>query len=334
MPELPALAEVHFLRPAWLLVLVPALALVPLVRWREDPRRPWKGVIAPHLLDHLVVGREGRARFRPVHLTALVLALSSLGAAGPTWEREPTPFTEDRAPLVVVLDVSMSMNAIDVKPTRLERAKQKVRDLLALRSGSRTALVAFSGTAHVVMPLTDDAAALETYLVALDTTVLPVRGKAPARALGVAARLLEREEAAGSILLVTDGIPEDDRSAFVEHAGSSRHSLLVLALGTSEGGPVRIEEGRYATDPSGNRLVARLDREGLTGLADETGAFVATATVDDRDVGRIQRRVQQHLEEVREAEASGRWKDMGWYLLFPVVALQALWFRRGWTVRW
>ena len=161
---LPSLAEFHFLRPQWLWLAVPAALVVWLFHRREDPERPWRGLVAPHLLPHLLVGGGGRFALRPVHGVAAFLLLCTLAVAGPTWQREPPPFVQDKAPLVVALDLSRTMDAIDVQPSRLERGKQKIRDLVGLREGARTALVAYAGSAHLVLPLTEDRRILETYL--------------------------------------------------------------------------------------------------------------------------------------------------------------------------
>ena len=274
------------------------------------------------------------AWFRPVHLACGSLVLGALALAGPTWEREVTPFTQDAAPLVIAIDVSRSMNAIDVEPTRLERAKQKARDLLRGRGGARTALVAYAGTAHMVLPPTDDTDILETYLMALETDLMPVEGDDPAAALAVAERMLAREETPGSILFLTDGVPQEQIAAFSAHTSAGLDPLLVLGVGTSEGGPVKIGDGRFETGPGGARAIAKLDKAGLERLAREADAFVATITLDDRDVRQVQRRVEAHLVAAREEDETARWRDFGYDLVFPIAMLHALWFRRGWTVRW
>lgn len=333
MPDLGTLADLHFLRLQWLWGLLPAAVVYLLVRRRDDPTLRWRGLIDPHLLEALRIEPKGRTFPRPAGLAFAALVLGCLGAAGPTWQREPSPFTEDKAPLVVALDLSESMLAIDVPPTRLERAREKIRDLLARREGARTGLVAYAGTAHLVMPPTDDAAALETYLAALDPDVMPKPGKAAAAALARAQELLARDETPGSILFLTDGIPAAEQGAFHAAAAGRHDSLLVLGMGTSEGGPIRRGQG-FATDAAGRRVVARLDRDGLEALARDAGVFVATATQDARDVDRLQARIQSHLHAVVAADPKARWKDAGYWLTIPVALLGALWFRRGWTVRW
>jgi len=181
--DLGQFSDFHFIRPLWLLMLLPVPLLYGLFRRSRSPLQQWQKIIAPHLLKHLTMGAEQKKRVRPVNLLFPALILSALALAGPTWQREAMPFTEDEAPLVIALDLSVEMNAVDVQPTRLERAKQKVRDLLAERSGSRTALLAYAGSAHMILPLTDDARILEIYLSSLASDIMPDQGKASAPAL-------------------------------------------------------------------------------------------------------------------------------------------------------
>jgi Ca-activated chloride channel family protein len=329
---LPSPAEFHFLRPQWLWLAVPAALVVWLFHSREDPERPWRGLVAPHLLPHLLVGRAGRFAIRPVHAVAAFLLLCTLAVAGPTWQREPPPFVQDKAPLVVALDLSRTMDAIDVSPSRLERGKQKIRDLVGLREGAPTALVAYAGSAHLVLPLTEDRRILETYLEALGTNLMPKPGKDVASALAVGEELLAKEPVAGTILFVTDGIAKERVPAFVAQKAKSRTQIVVLGVGTSEGGLVR--DGKGFLTEGGRRVVAKLDREGLEAMAREAGAFVATATLDDSDVARIQRGIQTHMEAAVQNDPAARYRDFGWYLTPALALLGALWFRRGFSLRW
>ena len=328
------LSNFHFLRPQWLWALVPTLACYVVLSRRLDPKRQWGRLIAPHLLAHLEVDAAERFRVRPLHLTTIAMLLGTLAVAGPTWSREISPFAEDTAPLVIVLDLSLSMNAVDVQPTRLERAKQKVRDLLELRPGARTALIAYSGSAHTVLPLSDDPTMFEAFLDGLDTEVMPRPGDEAGEALVLAEAILSRDSVPGSILFLTDGIGVEHTAEFVRHEEESTDDVMVLAFGTSEGAPIRIGRNQFATDPQGVRIVAALDLEGLEALIDEAGVFVAGSTVDAADVDRLQSRVQSHLSIVQQEDPTARWKDNGYYLVFPVLLLALLWFRKGWTVRW
>lgn len=325
------IGDFHFLRPEWLLALLPAALLLWIVSRRDDVRARWRGTIAPHLLDHLVVERRGRRRFRPVHLTVALIALGAVALAGPTWERERPPFVEDKAPLAIAIDLSRTMDAIDIAPTRLERAKLKVRDLLALRPGARTAVFAYAGSAHMVLPLTDDASLVQTYVDSLATGIMPVPGKDTAKALAAVEAGLAREDTPGTILFLADGIEPAAFEALKSH--TAKNEIMALGIGTPEGGPVKTGKDSFLADATGRRVFSRLDGEGLRRLGSEAGVRVATVTPDDSDVQWIERRMQTHLQQ-KQAEAEARWKDLGWWLTIPIALLGALWFRRGWTIRW
>lgn len=335
MPDVLAsvVGDFRFLRPWLLLGVLVGVVMYLLARARESHARRWAGLIDPHLLDHLLVSSSAQARFRPAHAAALMVALGSIAVAGPTWEREQTPFTEDLSPLVIAMDLSPSMDAIDVAPTRLERSKQKVLDLLDLRMNARTGLLVYSGSAHVVLPFTDDPSVLATYVADLRTDIMPAPGDDASAALTVAEGMLTRDTVPGTILFVTDGIGAEHAARFLSHQASSRDQILVLAVGTRDGGPIGTGENRFLTDGTGARVIARLDVEGLSALRDG-GIDVASASVDDEDVRRIQRRTQSHLAATRARDGGTRWKDEGWWMALPIALLALVMLRRGWTVQW
>jgi len=148
-------------------LLVPAILLPVFWFRRNSVRARWRNIIDPLLLEHLIVGDTVRRRIQPIHTLALLIVVGAIAVGGPTWQHERPPFNQDKAPLVIVLELAHSMDATDVAPTRLERAKQKVLDLAAARKGARTGLVVFASTAHLVVPATEDPAMLELYLPAL-----------------------------------------------------------------------------------------------------------------------------------------------------------------------
>lgn len=203
------IADFHFLRPWWLLAVLAAALLVWQLARQSDMRARWRNLIAPNLLDHLLIERGRTGGLRPVHLIAGILALSGIAAAGPTWERERPPFVEDTAPLAIAIDLGQTMNATDISPSRLERAKLKVQDILTRRQGARTALFAYAGSAHMVLPLTDDARLVATYLAALSPALMPIEGKDTAKALEVVETALADEAVPGTILFMTDGVERD-----------------------------------------------------------------------------------------------------------------------------
>lgn len=323
----------HFIRPLWLLLL----PLGPLLLWlwqrRNDPLQRWKGMIAPHLLAHLVVGDSEHWRPRPIHLVCAVIVIGSIACAGPTWELESPPFAEDRAPMMVAVDLSSAMNAMDVSPTRLERTKQKVQDLMALRAGGRTGLIVYTNTAHMVLPPTDDAALMEMFLSALSTDLLPGKGMNAGAALALADRLLAAESDPGTIVFFTSGFDDAQIPAFVAHHQHSRQQVLMLAVGTTAGGALRTPDGGVQTGPDGSPLRAKLDDVALQRLASQAHIPLASITTGDQDMQWVQREAVHHLQIVND-KSSVHWKEYGYFLCYPLVLIALFWFRRGWMVRW
>jgi Ca-activated chloride channel family protein len=322
------IADFHFLRPWWLLALLVPPAIIWMASRSGDIRNRWKGLIAPHLLDSLVVEPNQGRRGLPAFVLAALMTFAVLGAAGPTWKREAPPFVSDTASLVVAVDLSPTMDAIDISPSRIERAKLKIRDILATRNGARTAVVAYSGTAHLVVPLTDDIELIETYTDALATGIMPRPGKDTGIALKLADGLLERDGTAGTIVLLTDGI----EPAATAVANELKSAIVVLGIGTAEGGIVKQANGEFLSGAGGVRVNTRLDVDALKQFGHDTGAPVATITDDDTDVRWVAQRIRTNFAQ-QSASEGDRWHDLGWWLIGPAALLFGFTFRSGWVVR-
>ena len=133
----------HFMRPEWLLLLLPFTWIIYVLVKKEQVQLQWQEIIAPHILKHLSIGQSEHHWFHPTSLSAISITVIIVMLAGPTWTRQTTPLSQDQSSLVIILDASESMDQSDIQPSRLERSKQKIQDLLELRKGSNTALIAF-----------------------------------------------------------------------------------------------------------------------------------------------------------------------------------------------
>ena len=294
----------HFLRPAWLLLLVPILLLW--WHFRRDRRSDAEasGQIAPHLARALAVGDRNRRHFTPVDLIALLLTLLTLGTAGPSWTRLPDPLMAKTTPLVVVLKVSDSMMEKDVPPERLARAKQKVLDLLETRDGAPTALVAYAGSAHRVVPLTEDQALLRPYLEGLNPEVMPVPGDNAAAALKLAEEILAKGETPGGILFLLDSLSDRDASALSQRTDNNGLGFLLVAPGNDNGGAVsRVRDSK-----------------------------VERVTPDKSDLRALNRYFDSAFRQALVSDKNLQWEDRGWWLAWPAALLALLWFRRGWAM--
>lgn len=294
----------HFLRPGWLLLILLIVVVWLYVRRRAThSAKPVEG-IAPHLHRALTVGGGYRRHILPIDGMALGLVFAALGAAGPTWSRVPDPFVAQTAPLVIALKVTPSMMDQDLAPTRLERAQQKIRDFLELRAGGRTALIAYAGSAHSVVPMTVDPGVVEPYLQGLSPEVMPRDGANAGAAVELAGNILTKENAPGGILFFADSIDTAEITTLDNIEGASLAVLAMLPEGTND--------------------------RGMDGLS----IPVVRVTSDDDDVRTLERWLNAAYTRAMTEEGNQPWQDRGWLFGWPAALLALLWFRRGWTMRW
>jgi len=332
-----AIAQFHWLRPWWLAALLPGIALALLLARRSGNNSNWQGVIAPELLPYLVEQGASTQRQR-LHWWLLAPWLCAcLALAGPSWNKIPLPIHKQQTPLVILLDLSPSMLAEDVKPNRLTRARLKLTDLLHARQEGTTALVAYAGDAHVVTPLTDDTATIVSLLPALNPTVMPVTGNQPLQALEKGIALIQKSGFAnGHILLVSDGLPGADLPQMdAQLKGVSGIKVSVLALGTTDGAPIPAtaagSKGGFVKDRQGNIVLAQLREKPLRALAQNNGGLYRKLSTDDKDFEAL-----NQLFDSADSEQSQQllrtfdtWHDSGFWLILPLLPFLLLAFRRN-----
>jgi len=335
--------EFHFLRPWWLLAL-------PLGAWlgwqltRSGGRSGrWRGIVDRALQPYVLAGIAASLGERRTILLAAASAwvLTTLALAGPTWERQPVPALRSDEALVVVLDLSRSMDAADVAPSRLARAKLKLLDLLERRDNGQTGLVVFSAHAFTVSPLTSDTRNIASMVAALSTNIMPSRGSYPEAGLRKGAQLLRQVGVQrGELLLITDAETNTVAEDVAAELNAEGYAVNVLAVGTADGAPIALEGGGFLTDRDERVVVPQLDRDGLRRLALLGGGRFATLTPDDADLEMIVGNAPDEAgNAIRGDDADERfetdlWQDEGLWLTFLLLPLVALSFRRGWIVGW
>ncbi len=333
------MTEFVFVRPWWLAAIPPGLALVWWLRRRWNRSGSWEAIIEPALLPHLLVGAGTPRREWPWAVMAVAVVVAGLALAGPAFERLEQPVFRTLAARVIVLDVSRSMDARDLTPSRLERARHKVADLLRRnRNGrtGRTGLVVFAGDAFLVAPLTRDAETLVHLLSAIDTSVVPVPGSRPDLGLALARERLETGKAtAGEVILVTDGVQGPRTRDTAEALAGRGIRVSVLAVGTEEGAPVPLAEGGFLKGPHGAIVVPRLDAAALRAVAAAGKGRFSTVTADDADIdwllgSRMDDPWRRSLED--GDRTTDAWRDEGPWLVLVLLPLAALAFRRGWLL--
>lgn len=323
----------HFLRPLWLLLIIPAVLLPMLWYRRHDLARALAGVIAPHLLNHLLITPAERPRLRPIHAFTAMLMLGAIAAAGPTWQQDRPDFLENRAPLLLAVDLSPSMDADDIAPSRLGAVKLKLHELIQRRAGARTGLIAYAGTAHLVMPPTEDPGLLDTFVQALDTGLITEAGKDVLGVIDQARRLLG-PDTPGTLLLLTDGADARQLAQIKARLNDSDLQVLVLASGARDGGLVRGPDGQPRTDANGRPVLGKFDAEGLEQLAKATDAPLGSLSLNDDDLEWVELHAQRHFEASSADAEQVHWKDAGYWLCWPLLLLALLALRKGWRIHW
>jgi len=319
----------HFLRPwmLWLLLFIFWLAYQG--RKKSGGLSAWQKVVAPELLAYLKVGQSSAASLTLWWLTTVAAVLMVIAMAGPVWNKFPQPVYADQSALVVALDLSKSMDAADIKPNRLTRAKQKLTDLLHMREQGQLALLVFAGSAFVVTPLTDDNDTILSQLQGLTTDIMPVQGGNLDAGLSKALELLQQASVRhGQVLLLTDS--DDYSKAMVQKVIKAGHSVSVVGVGTADGAPIAKARGGVVTDRQGNIVIAKLNEDKLRKLALLGQGFYHRLSVGDSDItGLLGSSVQNMWQNQQQSTTHDTWQEEGYWLLLLVMALLLPLFRRG-----
>ena len=324
----------HFLRPLWLLALIPVLLFF-FAMWRVNSVvTAWDKAIDKNLLPYLLDRSKNASQRTPLILLFAAWALSIFALAGPVWEQLPQPVQKKEDALVIVFDLSLSMFAPDHSPNRLDLAKRKLRDILALREEGQTALIVYAGDAHTVTPLTDDVVTIEALVPSLSPNIMPLFGSKPVEAIELAIGLLDGADASrGKVLLMTDGISGFDEELLItEQFAGNDYELLIMGIGTEEGAPIRTNDGEFLTDEAGALIIPTLNKNVLQSLANRVSGRYHDIQLADSDLAYLLSDFElldgEQMSDVEEE--FDIWYELGPWLLLVVLPIAALSFRRGW----
>jgi len=314
----------HFLRPYWLLAFIVIYYIIRAFSLRDDSLAQWRGLMSDEVLSHLTVFGNNNNWLSPQKMSLILAVPLCIVLMGPTWQQQPSPFSENNAPLIIALDVSKTMEQGDVQPSRLLRAKQKIIELLELRGDSKTALIAFAGSAHIVMPITNDREMIRHFLDALSENIMPVSGKLPETILPLADGLLTSSTVPGTLLLIGDGATSNTVIAFKDFFTTQSAQLIVWGFGKSA------QAGGSADKLSSDVIPMQLEQ--LKALGDESSGRLVLMSNDNNDVKRLDNYIKHNLVIVDDN--SRPWHDSGYSFVFLVALIFLFWFRKGWTLQW
>lgn len=295
----------HFLRPEYLLLLLPAWVLVWWLLTQQSDEKKWKDIIEPRLLKHLLVKPEQNHSkiAAPSHL-GLVLTLLILAVSGPSWKLKDSPFTQNDTKIAFLMSVKESMLTNDIQPNRLERATIKIEDLLQKRSDTKSALIAYSGTAHLVLQLTKDHTIIKTFAQALDPKIMPLEGDNIQDALLLAKKQLNAKGA--TIIVLTDSVAPSSVNLALKEGFDEEMNVIFWQIASNE-------------------LSNASDFKSATSLL--KGHYV-TYTRDDSDVESVSSLIDKNFKNAAQDDKS-KYEDGGYTLVPVIFLLLLLWARQG-----
>lgn len=323
---IPALDELHWLRPGWLWLLV---ALPVLAWWWQRRRRRgsvWQQAVDPHLLPHLLEARTAASGLAAAVVAATAFVLGVLALAGPSVRETRQPLWIQQAPLVVAVDLSSASRAADMAPSRIARARAKIASLLAARPDGQVGLVAWAGEAFTVAPLTPDTANVALFLDALDPEVMPVDGQRADRAIAWSVRLLAQAGFQHGTVLVLADSATPLAVAEAAKAQARGYTVSVLGMGSTAGAPYRNGDGLISTARRDDASLQRMAAAGggrYAPMSEDPGDLAALALVGQ---GSAANGAAEGIEAGTTVTAR---QDAGYWLLLPLMGLALFAFRRG-----
>jgi len=329
------LQNFHFIRANWLWALLPLILGIWLWRHKKAYSQSWQSVCDKNLLPFILGDSQGKNGILKTLLFMFTGVLSILAIAGPTWTKLPQPVFRQQSALVIVLDLSRSMDAADIKPSRLTRARHKIIDILEKRTEGQVALLVFAEEAFTVSPLTEDSKTIMSMVNSLSTDLMPSQGSNVNRAIQKAEKMFKQAGVnKGDILLITDGLANN---ISVEDGipKQSSYRLSVLGIGTEDGAPIPVKNGSFLKDSVGAIIIPKLKEQKLRQLADLGGGRYSRLTVDDSDLNYLVPDIDSAMNFVdlkSEDELklnTDIWQEEGPWILLLIIPVVAFAFRRG-----
>ncbi|MCD9510813.1 VWA domain-containing protein [Photobacterium phosphoreum] len=320
------MADFTFMHPLWFAALIPLIIVLPWLKGKAQH----SGLIAPHLAQKLGLTQQQPKRW-PLGLLTLGWLIAVIAMAGPSWQKVKLPAYNLSGARVLVMNMSQSMYATDIKPNRLTQERFKALDMLPGWKEGSTGLVAFAGDGYEVSPLTTDSSTLRNLIPSLSPDVMPIAGNNAASGIAEAIRLLKQAgHNTGDIILMTDGMSKTVAQQALADLKGTHYRVSILAMGTVEGAPIQLPNGSLLSE-NGTPVISKIDIGTLMSITDSTGGILQMAQATDNDVNAIVHFTAKPLDSGKkghEKELQERLNG-GFWLIIPLLLFALLGFRRG-----
>lgn len=335
-------SQFHFLRPDWFWVIIP-LALFWLLKLKSVKTTQWHQVIPAHLANAMLGSNKTNTVKQKTLLVPLIWLLTIFTLAGPTWQKIEKPVFQVKRASVILLDMSMSMRATDIKPNRLSKARYKAIDLANAITDGEVALVAYAGDAFTISPLTPDSRNIIALIPSLKPEFMPVQGSYPLGGLNNASKLLKQAGyLTGDIYWITDGVEKSDIADLREFAQNTPYRINIMTVGTPEGAPIKMLDNSLLKDHLGSIVIPKLNNRDLMNFSNISNGVFVNTTATDADIKTLlaasaTRPTEQADTESEESQDNNSltgddWQEFGPYILLLILPLVLVFFRKGATI--
>lgn len=325
----------HWQRPLFLVILPVIIWLMWKLWHTHQINGAWQKIIPINFQPWLLSGNSAQESALPKIILTMAVLLAFLALLGPSWQHIEQPPLKVDSPLVIVLDLTPKMLANDIPPSRLQSAKRKVLDIIKARKDAQTAVIVYSNTAHILVPLSDDQATIANLLAYISPEIMPSIGQRADLAIAKAIKLLANTQQIneGQILLVTTSLSDAEQTAINQLLANHPIALNILGVGTSQGAPIASSTGGFIKDSKGQIILPKLEAATLKNFAYSNKGHYSTITLNNNDIQTLDlsnvKNNKRHFVDT-EKRTTDYWQDQGYWLLLPLLALAALAARKGW----
>jgi Ca-activated chloride channel family protein len=342
----------HFIRSWWLLAFFALFLILFLLKKIRYYQSPWQHFLPKHLANALIENSQSQTTktalatsqtrywLKPLIIGSCII----FSLAGPAWQKLPQPVYQLERGAVLIMDMSYSMYATDVKPNRLTRARYKAIDLLKKINEGDVGLIAYAGDAFIISPLTQDVRNIELLLPSLSPDIMPVHGANAIAALTLADQTLKNAgHISGDIYWFTDDIDNEELSDVYDWSNDNNHKVNILGVGTTTGAPIKLSSGKLLKDNSGAIVIPKLPESQLSAIAQRSRGVYHTMANNDLDIKALTAHLSASIDDTlngqtsdnsnksdsKQAMQGDQYLEQGPWLLLIILPFILSYFRRG-----
>ncbi len=332
------LSQFHFAQSLWLfgILIVPIIWILYYKYYQNNANiKDLEKFIDKNLIPHLI--RSSRAGqisiWRSLVLGSVLWVLLMAAMAGPRWNYTEFESYQEDTSLLILLDLSRSMDASDITPSRIIRARQEIEDILNLSNGIKIGVIGFAADAHIISPITDDINNIRYLLPLIGTDLIFVQGTRLVPAFKAAQSVLATESSVNkSVLLISDGGAHDDYDAImsaIKDLANDGVTLHTLGIAT-EAGIKFVDDNSKPVLRDNKEIISKLEKDKLKALSTAGGGEYFDTHYSNKNAIEILKAVNKNsVVKEQNGKTIKRWDEKFYIFLFPIMIMVLLWFRKG-----